>query len=245
MAILGILSGTMPLFDLGLFDYLERKSFACPSGKVTYLAGDDLILFARHGWQDEEFTPPHLVNHLAHFQTLSTLGVSEIIGVYSTGSLQTTLTPGMLTVPDDFICLYPTPTMVTDKPHHITPILGAGVRLGLLNAARDLAIAVKDGGVYWQTAGPRLETKAEIRLISHSADVVGMTMASEAVLARELDIPFGAICSVDNYAHGIGNGELKEDDIRMQSRHNAEKIGRIVSRYIEQFRIRTRPVDRV
>jgi 5'-methylthioadenosine phosphorylase len=64
------------------------------------------------------------------------------------------------------------------------------------------------------------------------------------VLAREFGMAFGAVCSIDNYAHGIGNAELKDADIRSQAKRNAEKIGTIVSRYIERFRIRTRPVGR-
>ena len=109
MGLLGILSGTMPLFDLGLFDHLDRKIFTCTSGEVTYLTGNDLVLIARHGWHPAEFTPPHLVNHRAHLQIMAELGVSEIIGVYSTGSLKSKLKPGMLVIPGDFICLYPTP----------------------------------------------------------------------------------------------------------------------------------------
>nr|HPJ97116.1 hypothetical protein [Syntrophales bacterium] len=147
-------------------------------------------------------------------------------------------------VPDDFICLYPTPTSVTDVPLHITPVIDTGVRRGLMEAARARNIDVYDGGIYWQTAGPRLETKAEIHMMAKNADVVGMTLASEAVLAREFGMAFGAMCSVDNYAHGIGTGDLKEEDIRIQAKRNAKKIGLIVSRYIEDFRLRTPPTGR-
>jgi len=241
---LAILSGTMPLMDLGMFDHLKKQSYDGTSGHVTLLSGDDLIFIARHGQPGDAFTPPHLVNHLANFQTLSRLGVDEVIGIYSTGSLKADMGPGTLIIPDDFICLYPTPTSVTEAPHHITPFIDAGVRLGLIHAARARAIDVHDGGVYWQTAGPRLETKAEIRMMANSADMVGMTLASEAVLAREFGMAFGAVCSIDNYAHGIGAGDLKDDDIRIQAKRNAEKIGRIVSRYIEDFRLRTPPTDR-
>ena len=241
---LAILSGTMPLLDLGMFDHLKKQSYDDASGHVALLSGDDLIFIARHGQPGDAFTPPHLVNHLAHFRTLSKLGVGEVIGIYSTGSLKADMGPGTLIVPDDFICLYPTPTSVTDAPHHFTPAINAGVCLGLIHAAQARTINVHEGGVYWQTAGPRLETKAEIRMMAKSADMVGMTLASEAVLAREFGMAFGAVCSIDNYAHGIGAGDLKDDDIRIQAKQNAERIGRIVSRYIEDFRLRTPPTDR-
>lgn len=242
---LAILSGTMPLLDLGIFDPLQKLSFTDDSVHVELLSGNDFFFIARHGQPDGTFTPPHLVDHLAHFQALSNLGVQEVIGIYSTGSLKTNLKPGALIVPDDFICLYPTPTSVTHAPHHITPVIDTKVRKGLIHAAHELASDVLDGGVYWQTAGPRLETKAEIRLMAGNADIVGMTLASEAVLAREFGMAFGALCSVDNYAHGIGDAELNDADIRAQARRNAETIGRIVSRYIEGFLLRKHPTGRV
>ena len=76
--------------------------------------------------------------------------------------------------------------------------------------------APRDGGVYWQTRGPRFETPAEIRLIAAHADVVGMTIASECVVAGELGLDYAALCVVDNLANGLGEGELDvaglEDD---------------------------------
>ena len=68
--------------------------------------------------------------------------------------------------------------------------------------------APRDGGVYWQTLGPRFETPAEIRLIAAHADVVGMTIASECIVAGELGLDYAALCVVDNLANGLGEGEL-------------------------------------
>jgi len=100
-------------------------------------------------------------------------------------------------------------------------------------AARESGIEVVDGGIYWQTCGPRLETRAEITMMSQFADVVGMTMASEAIIANELGLPYAAICSVDNYAHGIGEKELTVKDISSHAGSSGEIILRILSRYIE------------
>jgi 5'-methylthioadenosine phosphorylase len=243
---LGILSGTMPLLNLGIFDHLQKEMLDDDKfGKVDVLASDDLVFIARHGQTDRDFNPPHLINHLGHFQTLADRGVREVIGIYSTGSLKAHLKPGMLMAPDDFICLYPTPTSVTDAPHHITPGIDADVRLSLIETAKVLEIDIVEGGIYWQTAGPRLETRAEIRMMAGIVDIVGMTLASEAVLAREFGMAFGAVCSIDNYANGISTVELKDADIRSQAKQNAKKIGAIVSRYIEMFRIKMHPAGRV
>lgn len=59
-------------------------------------------------------------------------------------------------------------------------------------------------GTYFQTVGPRFETKAEIRLYKDYFDVVGMTGASEATLSQELGISFCMVGIVDNMCHGLG-----------------------------------------
>jgi 5'-methylthioadenosine phosphorylase len=67
---------------------------------------------------------------------------------------------------------------------------------------------VHGDGVYWQAIGPRFETPAEIRLMAAHADVVGMTIASECIVAGELGLRYAAICAVDNLANGLGGEPL-------------------------------------
>jgi 5'-methylthioadenosine phosphorylase len=105
-----------------------------------------------------------------------------------------------------------------------------------MEAAAAAGVVVVDKGVYWQTMGPRLETKAEIVMMAGYAEVVGMTMASEAIVAKELDMEYASLCSVDNYAHGIEERELSMEQILRQSRENAESVNRIISKYLERRR---------
>jgi len=86
------------------------------------------------------------------------------------------------------------------------------------------AVELRDGGVYWQTVGPRFETPAEIRLIAAHADVVGMTIASECVLAGELGISYAAICVVDNLANGVGGAPLAVEDFEAGKATNRAKL---------------------
>jgi 5'-methylthioadenosine phosphorylase len=59
-------------------------------------------------------------------------------------------------------------------------------------------------GVYVATSGPRLETPAEIRKFKLlGGDLVGMTLAPEVFLARELELCYAALCYVVNFAEGI------------------------------------------
>lgn len=59
-------------------------------------------------------------------------------------------------------------------------------------------------GTYFQTIGPRFETKAEIRLYKDYFDVVGMTGSVEATLSQELKMGFCMIGIIDNMGHGLG-----------------------------------------
>tara|TARA_B100000686_G_C16205210_1_gene672591 strand:- start:195 stop:581 length:387 start_codon:yes stop_codon:yes gene_type:complete len=51
--------------------------------------------------------------------------------------------------------------------------------------------------------GPRLESPAEVRKIRIiGGDLVGMTLAPEAFLARELEMCYAPVCYLVNYAEG-------------------------------------------
>jgi 5'-methylthioadenosine phosphorylase len=232
---LGIITGTLALREKVMLEAAEKKSVENEYGKtVVYVCGD-VVLVPRHG-EAGKYVLPHLINHPANMKALKDLGVEEVIAVNSTGSLKKTLAPGMFVVPDDFIFLAGGPTVFREEPVHITPNLSPKVRLRLMEAAAAAGVVVVDKGVYWQTMGPRLETKAEIVMMAGYAEVVGMTMASEAIVAKELDMEYASLCSVDNYAHGIEERELSMEQILRQSRENAESVNRIISKYLERRR---------
>jgi 5'-methylthioadenosine phosphorylase len=231
---LGIISGTLSLPGNGHFAQLQEETVQTVFGPARMLRSASVVLLPRHGTDPHRHILPHLINHRANLQAMKDLGVGKILGTYSTGSLKKRLKPGTMVVPDDYLMPTAGPTVVCDKPIHITPVLSAAVRGLCLEAARDCAIEVVDGGIYWQTTGPRLETRAEVAMMSRFADLVGMTMASEAIVAQELELPFASLCSVDNYAHGLGGKELTMETILRHARRNAESILKILTRLIER-----------
>jgi 5'-methylthioadenosine phosphorylase len=233
MKSLGIISGTIFIQGKGIFTHLKAEMVKTPFGPASVFCSDKVAVIPRHGEDPHCHILPHLVNHRANLQALKDLGVTEILGVNSTGSLKRRLKPGMLVVPDDYIMPAPGPTVISEKPVHIVPTLNAEVRRKCLEAARECAVEVIDGGTYWHTAGPRLETRAEIAMMSQFADLVGMTMASEAIIAQELELPYASLCSVDNYAHGLEDKELTMEKILWHARRNAETILQILTRYLE------------
>jgi len=230
---LGIISGTVLLQGKGIFADLREETVETDFGRAVIFRSAAIVFVARHGTDPRRHILPHRINHQANLAAMKKLGVREILGAYSTGALKRRLKPGMLVVPDDYIMPAGGPTIVREKSVHIVPVLSAEVRRKWLEAARGCDLDCVDGGIYWQTAGPRFETRAEIAMIAQFADLVGMTMASEAVIAQELEIPFAPLCSVDNYAHGLEEKELTLEKIIWHARHNAAAILRILMRYIE------------
>ena len=167
----------------------------------------DAYLLQRHGWGG--YTAPHLVDHVANLRALVALGCDRILAVNSSGSLRTSFGIGTFVLADDFVALGPTPSTFTDERGHRVPGFDAAWRARILDAWRSgTEVPLHDGGVYWQATGPRLETAAEIRVFAHHADVVGMTMASECVVAGELGLAYASVCVVDNLASGLRSGPL-------------------------------------
>lgn len=229
----GILSGTILLQRTSFFRDLARETFSTACGEATLFLSGDIAFVPRHGADPKEHILPHRINHQANLLALRDAGAEEVIAVHSTGSLKRRLAPGTLVVPDDFIDLSGGATVIGTKAVHVTPVIDDGLRRRLLRAAAACGIEAVDGGVYWQTKGPRLETRAEIALMARFADLVGMTMASEAVIARELNLPFASLCSVDNYAHGIGERTLSIEEILKNAKTNEDRVIKILEAYME------------
>jgi len=228
----GIISGTIPLHEGDIFQDLKETTVETRFGNARVFFSETIAFIPRHGTDARNKTPPHRINHQANLAALKDMGVEEVIGINSTGSLKKHMEPGIIVIPDDYISLADIPTIFDDQAVHITPVLNETMRDRILRTAQQLGISVIDQGVYWQTSGPRLETRAEIRLMSQFAHIIGMTMASEATIAAELRLAYAAICSVDNYAHGLVDEPLAVETIIENARTNARTILKIVDTYI-------------
>jgi 5'-methylthioadenosine phosphorylase len=168
----------------------------------------DWTVVNRHG-PEGGYVLPHEIDHAATMRYLVELGCDRVLALSSVGGLIPELGPGTILCPDDFIALdSDTPTSLDGPAAHSVPRFDAGWRGEVLSALAAAGIDAINEGVYWQVRGPRLETRAEVRLISAHADVVGMTVASECVLAAEAGLRYAAICIVDNHANGIADTEL-------------------------------------
>jgi 5'-methylthioadenosine phosphorylase len=162
----------------------------------------------RHGSGDGGYVLPHQIDPVANLRPLVEQGCDRVLAIGSVGSLSAELPVGSLLCPDDFIALHLGLSIFADARAHSAPGFDPRWRGEVIEAWEAGGQATRDGGVYWQTIGPRFETPAEVRLIAAHADVVGMTIASECVVAGELGLEYAALCVVDNLANGLGEGGL-------------------------------------
>jgi 5'-deoxy-5'-methylthioadenosine phosphorylase len=214
--LLAIIGGS-GLNHLSVLDDTRRQFVRTPYGEpscpltVGAICGHPMVFLARHG--HGHTIPPADINYRANIYALRELGVTGIIAVGSVGAIHPAMVPGDLVIPDQiidyswgrassFFGSEPGVAMHTDFTHPFSEDLR-----GRLSGVADLlGFHVHEGGVYACTQGPRLETAAEIRrLAGDGADVVGMTAMPEAVLARELEIPYAMLNVVVNYAAGLGD----------------------------------------
>lgn len=187
-----------------------RTPFGEPSGPLTFgrIGCGEVAFIARHGYGHT--IAPHEVNYRANLWALNAVGVSGVVSVASVGAIRSDLNPGDLVVPHQIID-YTWGRRSTffegadTKVVHVdfTEPYDRQLRRRLLTAAGLSGHAAYDGGIYACTQGPRLETAAEIdRYERDGADLVGMTGMPEAVLAREIELPYAAINVVANAAAG-------------------------------------------
>ena len=189
-----------------------RTAYGDPSSALLFgrIADRDAVFLARHGYGHT--IPPHRVNYRANLSALKQRGATAVIAVASVGGIAANR-PGDLVLPYSLID-YTSGRASTffdggdqevvhiDFTHPYSPEM----RACCLAAARAAGVELEDGGVYGAVNGPRLETSAEIdRMDRDGATLVGMTGMPEAALARELGLPYVAICVVVNTAAGRGD----------------------------------------
>lgn len=220
------ISGTS-IVRSNLFDGWREESLSTRYGSVVVRSRGDLVVLNRHGFGAP--LPPHAINHRANIAALHAWGVTEAISLNSVGSLREDLPPGSLVSCHDYVSLVPA-TFHDDSLASQAPVVPNRL---LPRVLEGFSHPVTTGQVYVQMRGPRFETKAEIRIIRHWGDVVGMTMASEADLCQELGIGYNSLCMVDNFAHGLTAHELSQEEFQKLVKANHETVRALVTHLLQ------------
>ncbi len=214
--------------------------FGQPSDALTIgrLDGVGVAFLPRHG-RGHTITPGEL-NSRANIWALKSLGVERIISVTACGSFKQELAPGDLVIPDQIV------DRTKGRP---SSFFGGGIvghvlfdqpfcpelsRL-LYETGREIGDAtVHWGGTFLTMEGPAFSTRAESLLHkSWGMDIIGMTAAPEAKLAREAEICYASIAGVTDYDCWKDDDEPSPIDVIVATlKKNTGTIREIIKRAV-------------
>jgi 5'-methylthioadenosine phosphorylase len=204
----GIIGGSGLYAMSGLTDTKEARvktPFGDPSEVFVTgtLEGKRVAFLARHG-RGHRILPGE-INYRANIYALKTLGVERIISVSAVGSLQEDLRPGEFLVADQF---------VDRTRHRVSTFFGEGLVAHvsfahptcgelsgvLADASVHCGVPVHRKGTYICMEGPQFSTYAEATMHRQlHFEVIGMTNATEAKLAREAELCYATIAMITDY----------------------------------------------
>jgi 5'-methylthioadenosine phosphorylase len=236
---IGIIGGS-GLYSLEGFTGAEEVVISTPWGApsdsymVGTLAGKRVAFLARHG-RGHRISPTEL-NFRANIYGMKSLGVERILSLSAVGSLKEEHAPGQFVLPDQFY---------DHTKHRQSSFFGEGLVAhvsfahpvcgqlsGVVEAACKTAnVPAKRGGTYICMEGPQFSSLAESNLYrTWKMDVIGMTNATEAKLAREAEICYVTVAMVTDYdCWHPGHDAVSVTDIIRVLNQNAANAARVVT----------------
>ncbi len=244
-AIVGVIGGSGVYHLEGLTEIREERvitPWGEPSDVLRFgRVGDTQAVFlSRHG-QGHRFSPS-TINYRANIDALKRAGVTDIIGVSACGSFRRELYPGLFVLVDQFedrTFARQTSFFGTGCVAHVSmarPI--APLLRGRIAAAAEAeGVAFRSGGTYVCMEGPQFSTLAEsLGYQARGADVIGMTAATEAKLAREAEISYATVAMVTDFdcwheTHGV----VDVASVMQVARENAQRVNALLGRVLKDF----------
>ena len=101
--------------------------------------------------------------------------------------------------------------------------------------AKNLNINLKEG-VYLATTGPSYETQAEVKAFKLlGADVIGMSSAPEAIMAKYLGINTIGLSLVTNYATGVSDSKPNHKEVIEIGKKSGQKMSLLIKETIKNI----------
>lgn len=242
--LIGIIGGS-GLYNMEGFDLLEEKKVSTPFGEpsdkivIGKLGSKKIAFLPRHG-KGHRYSPS-VINYRANICALKMLGVKQIISVSAVGSLKEEIAPGDLVIVDQFIDRTKSRQSTFFESGIVAHVAFAHPICNQLaaivyNSAKELGIKVHKKGTYVCMEGPQFSTKAESLLHkSWGADLIGMTNATEAKLAREAEICYSTIALSTDYDCWKEEGHVDVKAILEIIRKNVANAQKVIRNVVEKI----------
>lgn len=200
---------------------VKETPFGCSCPVLFMEHGERrFYVLPRHGEREYRVTPP-FVNYRANVWALKDLGTKRIVAWSGPGAISTDLRIGEFVLPGDLLDFTTNrhSTFFEEKGYGMLrqrPVFCPTLSGVLARVLDEMALRPKRNAVYAVTQGPRFETPAEVRMLRQlGADLVGMTLAPEAFLARELEMCYHPLAYVTGYAEGVAEADEEEREERI------------------------------
>jgi len=237
---IGIFGGT-GIYDPGLLSESKEITIETPFGKtsdsitVGVYKGRKVAFMPRHG--KKHTIRPTDINVRANIFALKRLGVKHILAPSTVGSLREEYRPGEIVFVDQFIdrtTRREQSFYTENKVCHISVAepMCPDLRKTIISVAKGMGIKMHETGTYVCIEGPRFSSKAESKMYSQwGADVVGMTLVPECVLAREAEICYASISTITDYDVWKDH-VVCVDDILATMKSNIDNVKRIIAQTV-------------
>lgn len=177
-------------------------------------------------------------------RTCHLLGCTSIMITCASGSLHESIQPGSLVAISDHINLQFKNSLLGPNDERFGPrFIGMedaydpALRDQLQRVAKSLDIPLKEG-VYICVLGPSFETPAEIRAFRMlGADLVGMSLVPEVIVARHCGMKVLGISVATNLAAGLHQGVLSHNDTMHGAKLATTNMVRLVKHYIKSLTV--------
>lgn len=206
-----------------IFGYVGEVPIVCMKGRVHYYEGypvSDVVLPAR---------------------LMKLLGAQILFLTNASGGMNKNFHAGDLMLITDHIGIFaPNPLMGANIDElgtrfpDMSNVYSTDLQEIIRNTAKTNGIDLKEG-VYAQLTGPSYETPAEIKMLSHFADAVGMSTVVEAIAANHCGMKVCGISCVCNLAAGMNPTPLSHKEVQEAADKAAPKFQKLVTESILQL----------
>jgi 5'-methylthioadenosine phosphorylase len=193
------------------------------------------LFLPRYGDPGEEVAAPW-VNYRANMYALKEYGVDRVLAWEDATAVNFSLGIGQHVLPNDFLddtrgreSSFYKGTALGGMRHH--PLFCEETKVAAESVLRMHQAPYQSHGTYVCRQGPHREAPAEVRwLRSLGGDIVGMALAPEVYLARELEICYVPLCCVVGHAEGVKQRDSEPgavmDDFLTEAQGDAVELAR-------------------
>ena len=207
-----------------ILGFVEDVPVICMKGRIHYY----------EGYTMEEVVMP--------LRVMAGMGADTLVLTNAAGGINEHFSIGSLVMITDQIASFvPNPLIGKNDSeegprfHDMSEVYDKELRRLLKEAAGEESLSLEEG-VYCQLTGPSFETPAEIRMLKTiGADMVGMSTAVEANVARHIGLRVAGVSLISNMASGISEVKLSEEDVILAGKEAEPKFERLIKTFIRKI----------